>query len=85
MTIGSASTEQPFKAASEIVSRDNEMTLKDRVPALLTIQEVLHALGLKQVAIKNYKRALELNPQSQALSQDWFTFTPLSLECALKN
>ncbi|HKY30455.1 MAG TPA: hypothetical protein VJM12_21165 [Pyrinomonadaceae bacterium] len=51
--IGSVSPEEAFKRASEIVSRDNEMTLKDRVPRLLAIPEVLHALGV----IENMEKA----------------------------
>jgi tetratricopeptide (TPR) repeat protein len=44
--IGSVSVEDAYKKASEIVSRDNEITPQDRVPQLLTVPEVLHALGL---------------------------------------
>ncbi|HEX8140310.1 MAG TPA: tetratricopeptide repeat protein [Pyrinomonadaceae bacterium] len=77
--IGQASAEQAFKAASEIVSRDNEMTPTDRVPPLLTIPEVLHALGL----IENMEKArftfqsggkettLELSPVADARKIKW--------------
>ena len=46
LKIGKTPAEQAFKMVSEVTSRDNEMTLKQRVPSLMTIPEVLHALGL---------------------------------------
>jgi tetratricopeptide (TPR) repeat protein len=77
--IGNVSVEQAFKAASEIVSRDNEMTLKDRVPELLTIPEVLHALGLIENMEKarftfesgGAETALELSPIGDSRNIKW--------------
>lgn len=44
--IGNASTEEAIKAVKDLVFRDNEMTIKERIPLLLTAPEVLHAVGL---------------------------------------
>jgi tetratricopeptide (TPR) repeat protein len=44
--IGDTSAEQAFKMVSEVSACDNEMTLKQRVPSLMTMPEVLQALGL---------------------------------------
>ncbi|HEX8265666.1 MAG TPA: tetratricopeptide repeat protein [Pyrinomonadaceae bacterium] len=44
--IGSASVEQAYDAARELIGRDNEMGAKFFAPHLLAIPEILHALGL---------------------------------------
>lgn len=44
--IGNMPADQAFKKVSEIACRDNEMTVKDRVPYLLTVPEILQALGV---------------------------------------
>lgn len=44
--IGNTPAEQAVKMVSEIVPHDNEMTFKQRVPAFMTMPEVLQALGL---------------------------------------
>ncbi|HEY7543309.1 MAG TPA: tetratricopeptide repeat protein [Blastocatellia bacterium] len=44
--IGRLGAEEAFRAVSEVSPRDNEMTLKVRVPDLMMIPEVLHALGI---------------------------------------
>lgn len=44
--IGNASAEEAIDAVKDLVFRDNEMTIKERVPLLLTTPEVLHAVGL---------------------------------------
>jgi hypothetical protein len=46
LKIGKASADEAFKAVSEVVPRDNEMTLKHRVPLFLVMPEVLQALGI---------------------------------------
>lgn len=77
--IGQVSAEQAFKAVSETVSRDNEMTPKDRVPDLLTIPEVLHALGLIEnmekalftIESKGVQTTLELSPMAAGQESEW--------------
>lgn len=44
--IGRASTEEAIGAVKDLVFRDNDMGIKERVPLLLTTPEVLHAVGL---------------------------------------
>jgi tetratricopeptide (TPR) repeat protein len=44
--IGNASIEQAMRVARECVSRDNEMTIKDSLPSILIIPEMLFGLGL---------------------------------------
>lgn len=44
--IGDEPVDEAFKRVGEIAFRDNEMTVKDRVPYLLTVPEILGALGL---------------------------------------
>lgn len=44
--IGNATVEQAMRVARECVSRDNEMTIKNRLPGLLTYPETLYGLGL---------------------------------------
>lgn len=44
--IGNASAEEAINAVKDLVFRDNEMTVKERVPLLLTTPEVLNAVGL---------------------------------------
>ncbi len=44
--IGNASVEQAYNAVRELIGRDNEMDAKFFAPFLLTMPEVLHALGL---------------------------------------
>src|SRR5262245_57631279 len=44
--IGKASAEDAARAVSDLIFRDNEMAIKERVPLLLTTPEVLHAVGL---------------------------------------
>ncbi|MGI8640477.1 MAG: tetratricopeptide repeat protein [Pyrinomonadaceae bacterium] len=44
--IGDASAEEAINAVKDLVFRDNEMTVKERIPLLLTTPEVLHAVGL---------------------------------------
>lgn len=46
LKIGNASAEDALARAGEIVGRDNEMDVKFFAPHLLTMPEVLHALGL---------------------------------------
>jgi hypothetical protein len=41
--IGNASAEEAINAVKDLVFRDNEMTIKERVPLLLTTPEILHA------------------------------------------
>lgn len=68
--IDSATTEQSFNEVSKVVSHDNEMTLKERVPLFLTIPEVLHALNLIKdmekvqflVEKDGKQKLIELNP-----------------------
>jgi tetratricopeptide (TPR) repeat protein len=77
--IGSVSAADAFKAASELVSRDNEMTPQERVPALLTIPEVLHALGLIEnmekarftLESKGAQTTVELSPISAGQDVKW--------------
>jgi Peptidase family S41 len=44
--IGNATVEQAMRVARECVIRDNEMTIKDILPKILTVPEVLFGLGL---------------------------------------
>jgi hypothetical protein len=44
--IGDTSAEEAINAVKDLVFCDNEMTVKERVPLLLTTPEVLHAVGL---------------------------------------
>jgi hypothetical protein len=44
--VGSAPVEKAYEAVREIIGRDNEMDVKFFAPLLLTMPEVLHALGL---------------------------------------
>lgn len=44
--IGNATTEQAIEAVRELIARDNDMTVKESAPLLLTTPEVLHAVGL---------------------------------------
>jgi hypothetical protein len=44
--IGDDSADEAMNAVKDLVFRDNEMTVKERVPLLLTTPEVLHAVGL---------------------------------------
>lgn len=44
--IGNASVEEAFARAGEIIGKDNEMDVKFFAPHLLTMPEVMHALGL---------------------------------------
>jgi hypothetical protein len=44
--VGSAPVEKAYAAVREIIGRDNEMDVKFFAPFLLTMPEVLHALGL---------------------------------------
>ncbi len=46
LRIGTASAEEAYAAAREIVGRDNEMDVKFFAPMLLSMPEVVHALGL---------------------------------------
>lgn len=46
LRIGDATAEQAYAAARELVGRDNEMDAKFFVPLLLSMPEVVHALGL---------------------------------------
>jgi hypothetical protein len=77
--IGSFSAEEAFKTTSEIVSRDNEMTPKDRVPELLVIPEVLHALGIIEnmekarftFELKGAQKVLELSPMVAGQNVKW--------------
>ncbi len=44
--IGRLGAEEAFRAVSEVSPRDNEMTLRERVPYFMMMPEVLHALGI---------------------------------------
>jgi tetratricopeptide (TPR) repeat protein len=44
--IGNHTTEQAIAELKSLVFRDNEMTIKERVPLLLTTPEILHAVGI---------------------------------------
>jgi tetratricopeptide (TPR) repeat protein len=44
--IGAATVEQAMLAARECVTRDNEMTINNRLPGILTLPEALYGLGL---------------------------------------
>jgi len=44
--IGDAPVEEAISTVKDLVFRDNEMTVKERVPLFLTTPEVLHAVGL---------------------------------------
>jgi hypothetical protein len=44
--IGNATTEQAISAVREIISCDNEMNMKQRIPRWLIVPEALHGLGL---------------------------------------
>ncbi len=44
--IGNASAAEAINAVKDLVFRDNEMTIKERVPLLLTTPEILNAVGL---------------------------------------
>ncbi|MEX1138502.1 MAG: tetratricopeptide repeat protein [Bacteroidota bacterium] len=46
ITIGNATAGQAIEAVRDLIHRDNDMTVKERVPLILTTPEVLHALGL---------------------------------------
>jgi hypothetical protein len=46
IAIGNHTTEQAIDKVKSLVFRDNEMTIKERVPLLLTTPEVLHAVGI---------------------------------------
>lgn len=79
MKIGNASAEQAYKKVSEVVSQDNAMTLKQRVPKFLTISEVLHASGLiddlgkvQLVVEKNGKQTtVEIKPPGNLKQRDF--------------
>jgi hypothetical protein len=68
--IGSASVEQAYAAAREIIGRDNEMDVKFFAPHLLAMPEVLHALGLIDdmenakftVENRGQRKVIELKP-----------------------
>lgn len=44
--IGKLGAEEAFRAVSEVSPRDNDMTLRERVPYFMMMPEVLHALGI---------------------------------------
>lgn len=46
LKIGNSTIEQAYEKLSAVVSQDNRMTLKQRVPKYMTIVEVLHSLDL---------------------------------------
>lgn len=77
--IGSVNVEGAFNAVSEIVSRDNDMTLKSRIPPLLTVPEVLHALGLIAnmesarftLETNGNRSTVELSPMTAGLDVKW--------------
>jgi tetratricopeptide (TPR) repeat protein len=46
LKIGDATTDEAYARAREIIGRDNEMDVRFFAPHLLTMPEVLHALGL---------------------------------------
>ena len=68
--IGNLSTDEAWNRVQALVSRDNEMGIKDHAPLLLTIPEVLHALSIvddpskaRLVAERNGQEiAVELKP-----------------------
>jgi tetratricopeptide (TPR) repeat protein len=77
--IGNASVEEAINAVKELVFRDNEMTIKERVPLLLTTPEILNAVGLIDDMTKarfvierqGKQQTIELNPiNSQRLTND---------------
>lgn len=77
--IGNTTSEQAFEAVKDIVSRDNEMTVKENAPSLMMMPEVLHALGLindmEKTALtveKNgQKITVELKPFTSETSAKW--------------
>jgi hypothetical protein len=72
--IGRATAEQACDAVREIIGRDNEMDVKFFAPFLLTMPEVLHALGLIDdmesapfsVEIRGQRRVANLKPAGPA-------------------
>ena len=48
LKIGDTAMDEVYKATAELVPRDNEMTLKNLTPFLISQAEVLHALGFVQ-------------------------------------
>jgi hypothetical protein len=48
ISLGNLSAEEVFLRVSQAVGRDNEMTLKDRVPYYISVSELLFGLGITQ-------------------------------------
>lgn len=67
--IGNASTDEAYRAVSELIGRDNEMGVKYFAPHLLAMPEILHALGLSDntdrakftVEIEGKEKVVELS------------------------
>jgi tetratricopeptide (TPR) repeat protein len=72
--IGNASAEEAYEAARGLVGRDNEMDVRFFAPALLTMPEVVEALGLVAdmenapftVEIRGRRRTVVLKPEGPA-------------------
>lgn len=65
--IGDTKIEDAYKAASEIVGKDNEMDAKFFAPFLLTMPEVLHALNII-TDMEEAKFVVEINGQQKVVT-----------------
>ena len=87
-SIGNASVEQAYRAVREIIGRDNEMGARFFAPFLLTIPEVLYALGLISdmekgiytIDIRGQQKTITLRPfePAETLASDTDTSWMLS-------
>lgn len=76
--IGDASVEEAIAAVAPLVSRDNDMSIRERAPLHLTAPEVLHAVGLIDdperarfvVEKGGERRSFELRPVDGPRPQD---------------
>jgi tetratricopeptide (TPR) repeat protein len=67
LKIGDTSINTAYKAVSELIPRDNEMTLMGLVPFLLAQSEVLHALGFID-DMENAEFTIEIHGKSQIVA-----------------
>ena len=77
--IGNATAEQAIRAVRDIISRDNEMNLKQRLPRWLIMAEALYGLGLIEdmenarfvVDQRGEQVAIDLKPISYETTVKW--------------
>ena len=67
LKIGDTPIDEVYKATAELVPRDNEMTLKNLTPFLLSQAEVLHALGFVQ-DMENAEFTIENNGKRRVVA-----------------